>query len=203
MEELLMNRKKKPSPSDFPSIYWERFFGKFKEIDTLQVSEWKVVHLLGYFCSLYEKQYGVSYTFKFNSSAPTKSYEVFRLHSLMHMISSDPVIIKDYFDWFFETKIIPRNRKITSLALIVETNSANEYKFKRLAMDKNQTIGRTTLLPPQYASIASLLNIDCKTYGDLAFILKLSKSDDDRQYLQLLSQLELAGLDLKVLDKVI
>ena len=195
---MIVDRKKENA--NFPSIHWEKFFLKFKDIETLPINEWKDAHLLGYFCYLYKNHYGTNYTFKFNSTSPSKSFEIFKLHALMHMISSDPAIIKNYFDWFFDKKIILKKRRITSLSFIVESNSANEYKLKVLAMDKGVSIGRTTILPPQFLSIVERLKVlDCKTYGDLAFISKMELTSE---YDKLLNELKLAGLDLSILDKV-
>lgn len=184
--------------SQYPSIHWEKFFAKFSEIESLPVEKWKETHLLAYFCALYKKHYGVSYTFKFNSTAPTKSYEIFRLRSLIQMISSDPVIIKDYIDWFFEHKIIQKKKRITSLAFVVDANHASEYKFKKLAMNTKETIGRTTKLPPMYQQIIDEMKIACHTYGDLAFVAK-GPSDEESEMLRRLKE---KGLDLSVLDKV-
>jgi hypothetical protein len=193
----------KQSQFNFPSVHWEKFFGKFKEIEALPIGEWKDAHLLGYFCKKYKDHYGLDYTFKFNATSPSKSFEIFKLHSLMHMISSDPTILKDYFDWFFETKIALKKKKITSISFVVEANSANEYKFKKLAMNKSQVIGRTTTLPPNYLSIVEKLGANCKTYGDLAFINRMNNAGSaDKESEQLINELTSAGFDLTVLDRV-
>lgn len=188
--------------NNFPSVHWEKFFNRFSEIETVPIQDWKQVHLLAYFSKKYKDHYGLSYTFKFNSTSPSKSFEIFRLNALSQMLSSDPTILKDYFDWFFETKIILKKRRITSLAFITDANSANEYKFKKLAMNKETSITRTTSLPPQYISVISSVDPNCKTYGDLAFLFKTIKSEKNHHHTTLTDQLTSAGLDISILNKV-
>lgn len=187
----------------YPSIHWEKFFNKFSEIENLSVKEWQVVHLLSYFTKKYESHYGVKYSFKFNANSPSKSYEVFQMRKLGQIISSDPEILKEYFDWFFENKIILKKKRITSLAFVTDANIANEFKFKKLAMDRTKNVDRTTILPYNILELITKLNIECKTYGDLAFIKRIVDSgngDDDS--VRLISLVCESGFDLSSLEKV-
>ena len=61
------------------SVHYEKFFNKFKEIDNIECKKWDISHILGYFCKKYEDFYGIKYSFKFNNSAPSKSFEVFQM----------------------------------------------------------------------------------------------------------------------------
>ena len=44
-----------------PNDKYKKFFAKFEEIETLDVSQWKVAHILGYFCKKYKETYGVHF----------------------------------------------------------------------------------------------------------------------------------------------
>lgn len=178
--------------NEYPSIFWAKFFYRFPEIETLPIKEWKVLHLLSYFSKKYQDHYGVKYSFKFNTNSPTKSYEVFQVRKLGQILSAQPEILKDYIDWFFETKIILKKKRITSLSFLTDTNTANEYKFKKLGMNSGQSVDRTTTLP---SNILEIPEINCKTYGDLAFLIKSGDGG-------IILKLKEAGFDLSVLDKV-
>ena len=52
--------------TDYPNDQYRKFFEKFKEIDGLDVKDWKTTHVLSYFCRKYEDQYQLKYKFKFN-----------------------------------------------------------------------------------------------------------------------------------------
>lgn len=180
-----------------PSIHWQKFFDRFSEIDSLSIPEWKEAHLLAYFCHLYKSLYGVSYTWDLGKAkAPSKSYEMYRIRSLQHMISSDPQIIKDYLDWVFESKIKPSGKKITSLALVVDQRYASEYKFQHLGMDPSRSVGRATLLPTNYQQIADRLCVPVRTYGDLAFLHQTDGAEE------LLLEMQKAGFDPTILERV-
>ncbi len=198
-----MNPNNDPKINEYPSIYWEKFFKKFSDIDALPIKDWQVVHLLSYFSKRYEDHYGVKFSFKFNTNSPSKSYEVFQVRKLGQIISSDPQILKDYIDWFFENKIILKKKRITSMSFMTDTNTANEYKFKKLAMDVTQNVDRTTSLPPNLLEMAIRLNVDCKTYGDLAFIKRMVETGSgDNDSKTLLIWVSESGFDLSILEKV-
>lgn len=56
--------------SDIPNDQYRKFFEKFKEIETLDVEQWKPAHILAYFCKKYKETYEIDYKFKFNSPSP-------------------------------------------------------------------------------------------------------------------------------------
>jgi len=58
------------SLKDQVSEHYKKFFSKFDEIDTVDIKEWKVIHLLAYLCKKYETYYGLKYSFKFDKPAP-------------------------------------------------------------------------------------------------------------------------------------
>lgn len=198
-----MTPDKDPNINEYPSIFWGKFFKRFSEIETLPVKDWQVVHLLSYFSKRYEDYYGVKFSFRFNTNSPSKSYEVFQIRKIGQIISTSPEILKDYIDWFFEHKIILKKKRITSMSFMTDVNTANEYKFKKLAMDKTQNVDRTTSLPPNLLEMAQRLNVDCKTYGDLAFIKKMVDTGSaDNETKQLVIWIAQSGFDLATLEKV-
>ena len=102
----------------YPNVHWEKFFAKFPDINTLDVKDWSATHMIAYFASKYSIHYGIDYTFRFNSTAPGKSYEVYQINKLASMLSAEPVILKDYIDWFFAKKILIKKKKIRFLSCL-------------------------------------------------------------------------------------
>lgn len=178
------------------SPYYEKFFQKFKEIDILPISEWKAHHLLAYLCQKYEEYYGFRYSFKFDDTSPTKSHEMWQMRKLANMLTADPTVLKQYLDWIFETKIIERKKKITSLGYFTHQDIVNEFKFKFLFNKKE--LSRADQLPSSVLNLCTTYGKqEVKTYGDLAFAKRLPDMAD------LIQAIENSGFDLQLLDKVI
>lgn len=192
------------SLDEYPSVHYKKFFDRFPEVDSVDVREWEGVHVIAYFCKKYEEYYGLKYSFKFNSTAPTKSYEVFQIRKLASMLSAEPNILKDYIDWFFEQKIKIRKRRITSMAFMTDAITVNEYKFKKLLINKNVSIDRATTLPPNYVEVITGFSQNISTYGDLAFIKRCMDNGNatDPKFKEMMTALRNAGLDINSLDKV-
>jgi hypothetical protein len=185
---------------DAPNIQYQKFFNSFAEINTLDVKDWGVKHLIGYFCKLYKDKYGCEYKFKFNSTAPSKCYEVFQIKKLGQVLTTDPVKLKKYIDWSFEEKSKFAKRKITSIAFLCSEYLVTEYKLKYLAGDlPDQKIERTTLIPGEYLQIIHQYNYQISNYGELSFLLQMN--DDKIKKMSL--QLSAAGLDLDKLGKIL
>lgn len=180
--------------TDAVSPAYQKWFDQFPEIEILPIKEWKLVHIISYWTKLYKNHYSVDFTFKFNHTAPSKSFEVLQIKKISNMLSSDPEILKGYIDFFFEKIIITKKKRITSLALVADSNVINEYK--KLLMNPNQSIDRTTFLPANYMNIIKSFNAPISNYGDLAFI------KDSEDYGEMMKVLVGAGFDVKVLDKV-
>lgn len=176
------------------SIHYQKFFDKFNQIETLQVNEWKVVHLLSYLCKRYESYYGLKFTFSLKGS-PSKSREVYEITKLGHQLSTDPIILKHYIDWVFDTKIIERKKRITSLGYFTHTDIVNEYKFKFLFNKK--IIGRTDLLPIKVKEICHNNGHTISTYGELSFLKKIPNQD------KMFQDLTSIGFDVNGLDKIV
>lgn len=186
--------------SDIPNDKYKKFFEKFEEINNLNVSEWKVTHILSYFCKKYFDTYQVKYKFKFNSPAPSKCFEVFQIKKLSSMLSAKPKILKDYIDWVFENKVIKTKRRLTSISFMTVEGIVNEYKINVLLEQKNKKIDRNTPLPDEYKNILQSNNLFLDTYGDLAF---LSYSEMTDKIVNVFDKLQSLGLDVSVLGKVI
>lgn len=203
-----MARKKKMNQENIPlaahlSIHYKKFFDKFPEIETTDIKAWSNTHVIAYFCKRYKAYYGVDYTFRFNSTAPGKSYEVFQINKLSSMLSAEPIILKDYIDYFFDTRIIAKKRRITSMAYMTDANVVNDYKFKKLLIGKNINIDRTTVIPPNYTSVIRDFGSNVRTYGDLAFVKRcVDNGNGDDKYKAMLVALAKAGLDISSLDRV-
>lgn len=188
----------------YPNIHWERFFAKFTEMETRDIKDWNAIHIIAYFAKKYNIHYGMDYTFRFNSTAPGKSYEVFQINKLSSMLSSEPIILKDYIDWFFAKKILIRKKKITSMAFLTDANVVNDYKLNHLMINKNSNIDRTTMLPPNYTEVVRKFSNSISTYGDLAFLVKCIESGNatDNKYKDMIDELGKAGMNISALDRV-
>ena len=131
-----------------PNEKYEKFFEKFKEINTLDPSSWNATHILGYFCKKYKEQYQVDYQFKFNSPSPAKCFEVFQIKRLAMMLSSNPSLLREYIDWVYLNKVVKAKRRLTSISFMTNEGLVKEYKFNvLLAGKKNLNVDRSTPLP--------------------------------------------------------
>lgn len=185
-----------------PSIYYKKFFDRFDEIDSLDTDDWEGVHVIAYFCKKYEQYYNEKYAFRFNSTAPGKSYEVFQFRKLAMTLSASPIILKDYVDWFFQEKIVVRKRRITSMAFLTDVNTVNEYKNKKLLMG-SKSVNRTTVIPPIYAVIVQKYGLPFKNYGELSFVKRcIDTGNGSDAHKAMLSELAEAGLDITMLDRI-
>lgn len=191
------------SLNQYPSVHWTKFFAKFDGIDSSPVEEWDATLLIAYFCKKYKTYYNEDYTFQFNSSAPGKSYEVFQIRKLSSMLSAKSNILKDYIDWFFETKLMIRKRRITSMAFLTDAGVVNEYKFKVLLLAKQVSISRATVVPPLYTVIIQKYGYAFTNYGELSFVKRcIDAGNGEQGHKDMLSELEKTGLDISALDRV-
>lgn len=180
--------------------HYQKFFDKFKEIETLEVSKWNTNHLIGYFCKIYKNHYNSDYNFKFNSTAPSKSFEVFQMKKLAQNLTSNPSIIKKYIEWAFKEKVKSAKRKITSIAFLSHENLVNEFKLKYLAGDlKDQQIDRTTPIPKEYLDIIQKYSYQISNYGELSFLIQIT----DKSISDMSNELESVGLNLSLIKKIV
>jgi hypothetical protein len=182
-----------------PNDNYRKFFNKFSEISTLPISDWKPVHLIGYFAKKYSDTYHTDYKFKFNHSAPSKCFEMFQIKKLGSLLTSDPVLLKQYMDWVFAVKIVKAKRKISSISCLTIESTMIEYKINVLL--NTQSINRTTELSADYKTILVDCGYPVNTYGDIAFLYQIS--DMPENLLNAFELLQNSGFDINLLSKVV
>lgn len=193
---------------DAPNDKWKKFFEQFAEIETLESSKWKPVHLLGYFCKKYKDAYNVKYTFKFNSPSPAKSFEVFQIKKLGLQLSSNPGILRDYIDWVYREKVEKGKRRLTSISFMTHEDLVNNYKCNVLLANKKQLhIDRSTPLPADYKEILKVIG-PMNTYGDLGFMYQSWQSgaftlDMSLHFPDALARLEKLGFEVDILSRIL
>jgi hypothetical protein len=103
----------------------------------------------------------------------------------------------------FDTNIIPNKVTIKSIAYFFTTNLVLKFKAELRKMNK---ITRATKLPDNYIEKVHNLELDVKTYGDLAFAkaaIDNDPGDDDLAiYFRLFEELKTVGFDEKVLKSL-
>ena len=183
-----------------PNEKYAKFFAKFAEIDTLDVSQWKAAHLLGYFCRKYKEAYGVEYQWKFNNPLPSKCFEVWQFNTLCAKLSANPKILKEYIDWAFANLVPKAKRRLTSISFITKDDVLIPYKMNvLLGVKKDPEINRSTPLPQQYQDIIQkFAGVDITTYGDLAFMSQMDQPTND-----ILKNLVKIGFDIDVLKRIV
>lgn len=193
------------SLSDVPNEHYKKFFEKFKEIDALPIKEWKPTHVLAHFCKKYKEEYNTDYKFKYNSSSPSKCFEVFQIKRLAQFLSSDPVILKQYIDWVFEHKVKQAKRKLTSISFLNSEFSVNEFKLKYInnnVPENSKKIDRVTQLPDNIKDILNKYSFKPSTYGDLAFIQQAFQ-DTDPNFKLALKEIADIGFDINKLKEIV
>lgn len=188
--------------SSVPNDKYRKFFDKFSEIETLEVSQWKIAHLLGYFCKKYKDNYKLDYSWKFNNENPTKCFEVWQMNTLGGKMSTNPKIIKEYIDWVFVNVVPKAKRRLTSISFMTAENVVNDYKMNVLfAGKKNLSVDRSTELPSEYQAIFEQAGTSIKSYGDLAFVSQMSDMPGALQ--EAIQKIETMGFDKSVLSRIV
>ncbi len=199
-----MNKKenKDLELSGAPNSKYEKLFSQFKEIDDLKIDDWKVPHILGYFCKKYFDTYHVKYQFKFNSPLPTKCFEVFQIKKLASMLTANPKLLKEYIDWIYETKVIKAKRRLTSISFMTNEGIVNEYKMNvLLAGKRNLNVDRSTPLPDKFKVIFQSAGVTISSYGELAFLSQMSEMSNE--LLSAFEKAEQEGFDKEVLGRIV
>lgn len=182
-----------------PNDKYQKFFSKFLEIDTLNVADWKVAHVIGYFCKKYKDQYKVDYSWKFNNPSPSKCYEVWQAKTLSAKLSSNPKILKNYIDWIFANKTNNLKRRFTAISFITNDSFLFEYKQILLSGMENK-INRASELPSEYKNIFSKTSNPINTYGELAFIYQSNNLSSDLKIA--LEQIETLGFNKSLIKEI-
>lgn len=193
--------EKKNDVTSFMNKHWQKFFAKFKQIETVKISDWTELHLLAYICKRYEEVFNLKFVISVKG-APGKCTEMYQTKMIMATLqTSDKKIIKEYIDFVFDKKIIPNKVKLQKIGFFVKPGFANEFYLYKKETD---VIKRSTSLPDYYIAIANNLEIEAKTYGDLAFIKMAAEKtkDTNNANVRFLNNLEAAGFDLSTLDNL-
>jgi len=149
-----------------PSKWWVKFFKRFDEIDTVPEHEWQPIHLLAYFCRRFENHFGKRFSFALKGS-PSKCPEIFHIKRVMGVLgTSNQIVMREYIDWVFDTKIIPINKKIRSIGFMANASYCNEFHLHRKEKKK---LARTTEIPEDYKKVVDEMGLPIRTFGDLAF----------------------------------
>jgi hypothetical protein len=187
---------------DYPNDKYRKFFEKFLEIKTLDVTEWKSTHILAYFCKKYEEQYHIKYSFKFNSPSPSKCFEVFQVKRLSMLLSSNPIILRDYIDWIFLNKVVKAKRRLTSISFMTNDIVVQDYKINVLLSDNNNpNIDRSTPLPSKYITAFKEAEITICTYGDLCFLSQIDPMGFE--LIVAFEKIEDMGFDKEILKRIV
>jgi hypothetical protein len=180
---------------------WQKFLKRFDEINDLQVSKWAEIHVLAYICKRYREHYGRNYSITIKG-APSKSPDMYLIKRMMATLNTTNMkVVKEYVDWIFDVKIIPKRKRIRTLAFFVSPGLGNEFHF--YYAEKNK-ITRSTVLPDEYKALAVALEVNINTYGELAFIkmaLDQAPNSESRQkYKRLLLHLKSLGFEESQLE---
>ena len=183
---------------------WRNFFDKFSEINTLSISEWKEVHMLAYLAQRYEQLYQEKFAFSFKGP-PSKCTEMVLVKKMCAMLNtSDSKKIKEYIDWVFSEKILPKKMRIRSLAFFMTPGLGNEFNW---AWKKQRQITKSSALPADYLELGKDLNLSLETYGDLAFLKQAIDQDphsEARQpYREVWQKILSLGFDATVLGNLV
>lgn len=185
-----------------PNEKYEKFFAKFAEVETLEVSQWKVAHLLGYFCKKYKETYGVDYPWKFNNPNPNKCFEVWQLNTLVAKLSANPQILKDYIDWAYQKLVPQAKRRLTSISFMTKDEVVNPYKMNVLLNGKkNLHVDRSTPLPINHTVTLAGHGLRLYTYGELAFISQMDPMPDNVS--AAIRDIVEAGFDMEILKRIV
>lgn len=154
-----------------------------------------VVVLLGYFCSLYEKNYSVPYQMSLNPNGLFRGPEATFIRRLLGAFSANTRQVRQYMDWVFQHKVVEKKKKITSLSFLTVPNTIQLFRFQQ---EKARQITRSTKLPTPMLNWLStnaptvLQKAQLDDFGDLAMLLEHYKSGgmkDDEDMVKFVQQL--------------
>lgn len=182
-----------------PNKSYEKFFKALFEIESINVSEWKPKHFVGYICKKYYETYNVVFKLSCGTRAPSKCREVHEINRIRYLLSSDNLIIKEYIDWCFETQIKKKKRRVTSFRFLTIESIVLEYKNNVLMNFGDKNIDRTTPLPKDIIDIMKLFNVQYLTFGELALLYY----DQDENTRKMFNKLKDVGIDANILNKVV
>lgn len=203
MEQVKSVRKPSGIKNDgTPNVPWNKFQKRLSVYNLASIQDWKPEHFLGHILKRYIDVYGINYSLSY-SGPPSKCSEIYCIKRMMSFLGGenpDPLMVKEYIDWTYDSIIIPKKMQVESLALFFSSKLIREFKSK---YKKSKKITRSTTIPPQYQDFIHGLGYDdISTYGDLAFIkMALDQSQDYNQdYRNLFIELTSRGFDTGQLE---
>jgi Zn ribbon nucleic-acid-binding protein len=178
---------------------WEKWESLYKDL-FLQPEAWSrpadaVAVLLGFFCDLYKKAYGFDYVLSLSPNGLFRGSEATFIRRLLASFGSDPIQVRDYIVWMFNTQVYNRKKKITSLAFLTVQDLISKYRFQQA---KAAEISRNTELPaPMLEWVRQnaptvLKKAQLADFGDLKVLLDHYRSGSlaqDPDMLKLVKQL--------------
>ncbi len=169
-----------------PNAYWRRFKQRLDSYADIPLSDWKQEQILGHILKRWKDHAGMEYPLSY-SGPPTKCKEIYCVRRTMLMLGTEnPHILKEYVDWIFDTKIIPGKVELTSIAYFFVSGFILNFKAE---LRKRARISRATELPPEIQNVAIGLELDIRTYGDLAFAKVALEDDPENEELDIYSHL--------------
>lgn len=183
---------------------WQNFLGRFSEIETVPLSQWRELHLLAYLCKRFENHFGKKFALSMRG-APSKCTEIFMVKKTMAMLNSvNPSIVKQYIDWVFDKKVIPNRLNFRSVGFLMSADMVNQFQC---FLAKTTKIAKTTELPQEWLAIANQLDLPVATYGDLAFakmaLDQAPESEARAPYRTLFSNLIRLGFEPNILTTLV
>jgi hypothetical protein len=186
---------------------WVKFFSRLESFPSIELTNWTEYEFLGYLIKRYKDYSGQDYTISM-SSAPSQNYDLINIKKIISILhasvyynkSFNRQYVKDYIDWMFDVDIIPKKKKITSVAFFTTLSNINKFKIQ---YENSKKITRSSIIPQTYKELAESLNIDISTYGDLAFIKLAIESGEDgglELYQVYFNKLLEMGLEKSVLE---
>ena len=188
-----------------PNTYWRKFKERLEIYDTIPVSNWKDENFLGHILRRYKEVPGTTTSFALSySGPPTKCKEIYCIRRMVLTLGTeDPICVKAYLDWVFDTIVIPGKILITSIAYFFTGSIIDNFKKN---YRKENTVTRASKIPDVCMSIINKEGLQLSTYGDLAFA-KLAidqdpENEDYAPYIRVFEQLRNNGLDVNNLGKL-
>lgn len=185
---------------DYPNEKYRKFHEQFPQIETLDVAEWKSVHVLAYFVKRYEAHFQKKYEFKFNSPSPASCFEIFQIKKLGVLLSSSPKVCRDYIDWIFDQSRAVQAKRRT-ISFITEENTVMYYKNNiLLAGKKNLNVDRSTQLPLNFRAVFQEIDITVQSYGELAFLFHMERTPQLQTAFDKIKEL---GFDEEIVSRIV
>lgn len=186
-----------------PNKRWETFFKKLDLYSSQELDTWNDYQLLGYFCKQFYDYTNCLFPFAFTTT-PGKCKELFFIKSLKAMLNTEaPFLVKEYIDWMFSEKIIPKKIQIRSFALLNNNNNVAEFLLNK---KRSSIITKNTNIPKEFQSVIESYNLSAITYGDLAFILRAIEQDPTdptrQEYAKMFKVLEVMGLSKEIIKEL-